>query len=187
MPKKSKNKTRKIKKMQGGHLMLFEQYNKIPNTYSNEYKEAAGRQQVKYGKTKAGKPIYQIHPLKKILPPFWITYGGNLTGRLIIEFKFKEWPNDSKLPFAETVSIIGILDDSILIKTLLKHYQVDRKDFSNKLEINHFEKSIERKNLKDLTIFSIGSLSASICFAISILPSILPSALPFSSALSISF
>jgi hypothetical protein len=24
-------------------------------------------QQVKYGKTKAGKPIYQIHPLKKIL------------------------------------------------------------------------------------------------------------------------
>jgi len=50
MPKKSKNKTRKTKKMQGGHLMLFEQYNKIPNTYSNEYKEAAGRQQVKYGK-----------------------------------------------------------------------------------------------------------------------------------------
>ena len=33
-------------------------------------------QQVKYGKTKAGKPIYQIHPLKKILPPFWITYGN---------------------------------------------------------------------------------------------------------------
>ena len=33
-------------------------------------------QQVKYGKTKAGKPIYQIQPLKKILPPFWITYGG---------------------------------------------------------------------------------------------------------------
>jgi len=112
-------------------------------------------QQVKYGKTKAGKPIYQIHPLKKILPPFWITYGGNLTGRLVIEFKFKEWPNDSKLPFAETVSIIGILDDSILIKTLLKHYQVDRKDFLNKLEINDFEKSIKRKDLKDLTIFSI--------------------------------
>ena len=50
------------------------------------------------------------------------------------------------------------------MKTLLKHYQVDRKDFLNKLEINDFEKSIKRKDLKDLTIFlslDVTSISSS--------------------------
>lgn len=113
-------------------------------------------QQVKYGKTKAGKPIYQIHPLKKILPPFWITYGGKLTGRIIIQFKFKEWPEDSKLPFAEIISILGLYEDTDITNILLYHYQVDRKPFIKKLpEINQFEKELVRRNLTDLTIFSI--------------------------------
>ena len=118
-------------------------------------------QQVKYGKTKAGKPIYQIHPLKKLLPPFWITYGGNCIGKIIIQFKFRDWENDSKLPFAETISIIdSIKDDNInkntLIKTLLFHHQIERKPFIKKNPIlNNFEIGIKRQNLKDLTIFSI--------------------------------
>ena len=91
-------------------------------------------QQVKYGKTKAGKPIYQIHPLKKILPPFWITYGGRLTGRIVIQFKFKEWNDDSKLPFGEIVSVLGNYEDSLLTKLLLAHYQIERKEFKNILE-----------------------------------------------------
>lgn len=123
-------------------------------------------QQVKYGKTKAGKPIYQIHPLKKILPPFWITYGGKLTGRIIIQFKFKDWPEDSKLPFAEIISILGIYsplglyelgyEENNLTNILLYHYQVERKPFIKKLpELNQFEKELVRKKLHDLTIFSI--------------------------------
>jgi exoribonuclease R len=118
-------------------------------------------QQVKYGKTKAGKPIYQIHPLKKILPPFWITYGGKLTGRIIIQFKFKEWSEDSKLPFGEIISILGVYsplgyEDTNLINVLLYHYQVERKPFVKKLpELNDFEKELVRKKLNDLTIFSI--------------------------------
>jgi hypothetical protein len=118
-------------------------------------------QQVKYGKTKAGKPIYQIHPLKKILPPFWITYGGKLTGRIIIQFKFKEWSEDSKLPFGEIISILGVynplgFEDTNLINVLLYHYQVERKPFVKKIpELNDFEKELVRRNLTDLTIFSI--------------------------------
>ena len=113
-------------------------------------------QQVKYGKTKAGKPIYQIHPLKKLLPPFWITYGGKLMGRIIIQFKFKDWPEDSKLPFAEIISILGVYEDTNLINILLYHHQVERKPFIKKNpEINQFEKEVKRKNLKDLIIFSI--------------------------------
>jgi exoribonuclease R len=118
-------------------------------------------QQVKYGKTKAGKPIYQIHPLKKILPPFWITYGGKLTGRIIIQFKFKEWAEDSKLPFGEIISILGVYsplgyEDTNFINVLLYHYQVERKPFVKKIpELNDFEKELVRRKLKDLTIFSI--------------------------------
>ena len=111
-------------------------------------------QQVKYGKTKAGKPIYQIHPLKKILPPFWITYGGRLTGRIIIQFKFKEWNDDSKLPFGEIISVLGNYEESLLTKLLLAHYQIERKEFKNINQINK-EETITRKNLKDLYIFSI--------------------------------
>ena len=113
-------------------------------------------QQIKYGKTKSGKPIYQIHPLKKILPPFWITYGGKLTGRIIIQFKFRDWPKDSKLPFAEIVSILGSYEETKLDTVLLYHYQIERKPFIKKNpEINEYEKKLERKNLKDLNIFSI--------------------------------
>ena len=65
-------------------------------------------QPVKYGKTKSGKSIYQIKPIKKILPPFWITYGGKLQGRIIISFKFKEWNDDSKSPFGEIIKVIGV-------------------------------------------------------------------------------
>ena len=113
-------------------------------------------QPVKFGKTKNGKPIYQIKPIKKILPPFWITYGGKLQGRIIISFKFKEWTDDSKSPFGEIIKIIGLVDDSNLSETLLSHYEIDRKSFAkNELKLNEFESTIIRKDLKDLNIFSI--------------------------------
>ena len=88
-------------------------------------------QPVKFGKTKSGKPIYQIKPIKKILPPFWITYGGKLQGRIIISFKFKEWNDDSKSPFGEIIKVIGLVDDSNLFETLLTHYEIDRKPFKS--------------------------------------------------------
>jgi len=132
---------------------IIDYINKEDTTYIGILSTA---QQVKYGKTKAGKPIYQIRPIKKILPPFWITYGGKLTGKIIIQFKFKDWNDDSKLPFGEIVSVLGNLDNSILLKTLSYHYQVERKDFKNIIDsINQEESNIIRKNLKDLYIFSI--------------------------------
>ena len=112
-------------------------------------------QPVKFGKTKSGKPIYQIKPLKKILPPFWITYAGKLQGRVIIAFKFRDWNDDSKLPFGEIIDIIGIQNDSILTKTLLQHYEIDRKNFKKEIEINPHENKIIRKDLTHLDIFSI--------------------------------
>lgn len=128
-------------------------YFKINNSFVGILSTA---QQVKYGKTKAGKSIYQIHPLKKMLPPFWITYGGKLIGRIIIQFKFKDWSDDSKLPFAEIISILGGYEETNLINILLFHHQVERKAFINKnTEMNQFEKEVKRKNLTDLTIFSI--------------------------------
>ena len=113
-------------------------------------------QPVKFGKTKSGKPIYQIKPIKKILPPFWITYGGKLQGRIIISFKFKEWNDDSKSPFGEIIKIIGLVEDSNLSETLLTHYEIDRKPFksSNILE-NEYESKIIRRDMKHLDIFSI--------------------------------
>ena len=112
-------------------------------------------QPVKYGKTKSGKPIYQIKPIKKILPPFWITYGGKLQGRIIISFKFKEWNDDSKSPFGEIIKVIGLVDESNLSETLLNHYEIDRKVFKNTIILNEFESKITRKDLKHLDIFSI--------------------------------
>lgn len=112
-------------------------------------------QPVKLGKTKGGKNIYQIKPIKKIFPPFWITYGGKLTGKLIINFKFKEWSHDDKLPFGEIIEVIGILNDSLLTKTLILHHQIDRKKFKNNLKVNENESNIIRKNLSHLEIFSI--------------------------------
>jgi exoribonuclease R len=115
-------------------------------------------QPVKFGKTNSGKPIYQIKPFKKILPPFWITYAGKLKGRIIIAFKFRDWKDDSKLPFGEIVEIIGIQDDSILTKTLMQHYEIDRKNFKKVIQLNSNETQIIRKDLKHLDVFSIDPL-----------------------------
>jgi exosome complex exonuclease DIS3/RRP44 len=112
-------------------------------------------QPVKFGKTKSGKSIYQIKPIKKILPPFWITYGGKLQGRIIISFKFKEWNDDSKSPFGEIIKVIGLVDESNLSETLVTHYEIDRKVFKNTIILNEFESKITRKDLKHLDIFSI--------------------------------
>jgi exoribonuclease R len=111
-------------------------------------------QQVKLGKSKSGKPIFQIQPFKKIYPPFWITYGGQLKGKIIIAFKFKDWPDDSKLPFAESRIIIGTTNDSKMFDILTHHYQLGPmtkipKTFSENCE------NFERKDLSDLDIFSI--------------------------------
>jgi exoribonuclease R len=132
-----------------------EQCLQIIQEYTNIVGILSTSQQVKYGKTNNGKPIYQIKPIKGILPPFWITYGGKLQGKILINFKFKNWPSDSKLPFGEIIDIIGLADDNNLSKALIFHYQVQRKNFKNIPSINEYESKIVRKDLRNLDIFSI--------------------------------
>jgi len=110
-------------------------------------------QQVKYGKSKSGKPIFQVNPLDKSLPSFWITYGGKQQGKLVVTFKFKEYI-EKTLPFAELHSVIGLADETSLTKALMFHHQINRKELS-KLSINPLESTIIRKNLKELFVFSI--------------------------------
>jgi exoribonuclease R len=111
-------------------------------------------QPIKFGKTKSGKAIYQIKAFKTIFPPFWITYGGRLEGKILIAFKFKEWKEEDKLPFAEIVEVLGLYDEKLLSKALLYHYEIDRKNFKGNM-INLNEKNIIRKDLRKLFIFSI--------------------------------
>jgi len=129
-------------------LLIIKEYTNIVGILSTA-------QQVKYGKTNNGKPIYQIKPIKSILPPFWITYGGKLQGKILINFKYKNWPDDSKLPFGEIIDIIGLADDNNLSKALLYHYQIHRKTFKNNCLLNDNESKIVRKDLRHLDIFSI--------------------------------
>ena len=114
-------------------------------------------QPVKFGKTNLGKPIYLIKPIKSILPPFWITYGGKLKGQIIIHFKFKEW-NDTSLPFGETINVIGNVEEANLINTLIYHYNIERKEFKSLANKNPLEDLILRKDLTHLNIFSIDPL-----------------------------
>jgi hypothetical protein len=132
-----------------------EQCLQIIKEYTNIVGILSTAQQVKYGKTNNGKPIYQIKPIKSILPPFWITYGGKLQGKILINFKYKNWPDDSKLPFGEIIDIIGLADDNNLSKALLYHYQIHRKTFKNNCFLNENEAKIVRKDLRHLDIFSI--------------------------------
>jgi len=51
---------------------------------------------------------------------------------------------------------LGSYEETKLDTILLYHYQIERKPFIKKNpEINEYEKKLERKNLKDLNIFSI--------------------------------
>lgn len=112
-------------------------------------------QQVKYGKTSNGKPIFQLNPLDYTLPNFWITYGGSLQGKLVIIFKFKEY-KEGTLPFGEIYDIIGLATEENLTKALIYHYQINRKNFKLKdYKLNENEKTIIRKDLTYLNIFSI--------------------------------
>jgi exoribonuclease R len=112
-------------------------------------------QQVKYGKTSNGKPIFQINPLDHKLPNFWITYGGSLKGKIIIIFKFKEY-KEGTLPFGEIYDIIGLASEENLTKALIFHYGINRKNFKLiDYKLNENEKNINRKNLSHLNIFSI--------------------------------
>lgn len=112
-------------------------------------------QQVKYGKTSNGKPIFQINPLDHNLPNFWITYGGTLKGKIILIFKFKEY-KEGTLPFGEIYDIIGLATEENLTKALIYHYQINRKNFKLKdYKLNENEQTINRKDLSHLNIFSI--------------------------------
>ena len=112
-------------------------------------------QQVKYGKTSNGKPIYQVNPLDKNLPNFWLTYGGSLKGKIIIVFKFKQY-KEGTLPFGEIYNIIGLATDENLTKALMYHYQINRKCLKLTDPIlNSNEINIIRKDLTHLNIFSI--------------------------------
>jgi exoribonuclease R len=112
-------------------------------------------QQVKYGKTSNGKPIFQINPLDSKLPNFWITYGGSLKGKIVLIFKFKEY-KEGTLPFAEIYDIIGLATEENLTKALIFHYEINRKHFKlSEYKLNDNEKNINRKDLSHLNVFSI--------------------------------
>lgn len=112
-------------------------------------------QQVKYGKTSNGKPIYQVKPLDNKLPNFWLTYGGSLKGKIIVVFKFKQY-KEGTLPFGEIYNIIGLATDENLAKALMFHYQINRKTLKSlELKNNPKEETIKRKDLKNLFTFSI--------------------------------
>lgn len=113
-------------------------------------------QQVKYGKTSSGKPIYMIKPIDKSLPSFWMTFGSHQKGKLVVLFKYSEKlsTNKNTLPFGELYRIIGPATDN-LITALLYNHQIFRKDLKIKLTINPQELNIKRKDLTDLNIFSI--------------------------------
>lgn len=112
-------------------------------------------QQVKYGKTSNGKPIFQVKPLDSKLPNFWLTYGGSLKGKIVVVFKFKQY-KEGTLPFGEIYNIIGLATDENLAKALMYHYQINRKCLkSTELNLNSNETIITRKDLTQLDIFSI--------------------------------
>ena len=111
-------------------------------------------QQVKYGKTSNGKPIYQIKPLDNKLPNFWITYAGTLKGKIIIVFKFKSY-KEGTLPFGKIYNIIGLATNDNLAKALMYHYNINRKVFKSDIKLNCNENKITRKDLTHLNIFSI--------------------------------
>ncbi len=112
-------------------------------------------QQVKYGKTSNGKPIYQVKPLDNKLPNFWLTYGGSLKGKIIVVFKFKQY-KEGTLPFGEIYNIIGLATDENLAKALMFHYQINRKALKSfELKTNSKEENIKRKDLIPLFTFSI--------------------------------
>jgi len=103
-------------------------------------------QQVKYGKTSSGKPIFQINPLDYQLPNFWITYGGTLKGKIILIFKFKEY-KEGTLPFGEIYDIIGLATEENLTKSLIYHYEINRKNFKLKdYKLNENEMAAMQKS-----------------------------------------
>lgn len=111
-------------------------------------------QQVKFGKTKSGNTIYQVTTFDPSLPYFLVPYGGKLTGKIIVVFKFKDWA--SSLPLGEIVNVIGLYDDSNLITSLQYINSVYRKNIfkSPQPNLNPVEVDIKRPTVTS-TIFSI--------------------------------
>lgn len=111
-------------------------------------------QQVKFGKTKSGNTIYQVTTFDPSLPYFLVPYGGKLTGKIIVVFKFKDWA--SSLPSGEIVNVIGPYDDSNLIISLQYINSVYRKNMfkSPQPNLNPVEVDIKRPTVNS-TIFSI--------------------------------
>jgi exoribonuclease R len=110
-------------------------------------------QTCRYGKSKSGKVIYSVKPLQYNLPNFLITYGGKLKGQLIVRFKFLHW--DKKLPTGEIISVIGLKEETNIIKTLMYHYQIYPKPHRFLCTENIFENNIKRKDLLYLHTLSI--------------------------------
>jgi hypothetical protein len=108
--------------------------------------------QIKYGKNKSGKIIYQVKTFNKKLPLFLVSYNGKLKGKIIICFKFKNWNN--KLPSGEIINVIGLMNENNLINTLQYIYEINRKNFSNDIIFNELEYHINRPFI-DKYIFSI--------------------------------
>lgn len=109
-------------------------------------------QQVKFGKSSSGATIYQVTPFNPVLPYFLVSYGGKLTGKIIVTFKFKEWTKG--LPRGEIVQVIGPYNSENLIPTLQYNYQVYRKECKIKPCVNPFELSLHRTNIVEC-VFSI--------------------------------
>ena len=118
-------------------------------------------QQVKFGKTKSGNTIYQVTTFDPNLPYFLISYGGKLSGKIIITFKFKDW--DNTLPKGEIVNVIGLYNESNLVTTLQHINGVYRKNIfkSPEYKLNEYEscdygyESNTKRKLINTTIFSI--------------------------------
>lgn len=104
----------------------------------------------RFGKNKKGNIIYYIKPLNTKLPGFMISYGGKLTGKLAIRFKYSSWTN--KLPSGEIIDIIGSYSDENLFNILMYHHNIYPKKL--KYQENESEKKLQRKEYQE-NIFSI--------------------------------
>lgn len=105
----------------------------------------------KFGKNSKGNTLYSVTPLDMTLPNFIISYGGKLKGKIALKFKFVSW--EDKLPKGEIVEVLGLFNQDNMINILLNHYNIFPKKI--KIEESNYEKSISRKDLRKLELFSI--------------------------------
>lgn len=132
--------------------ILDEDYKILSSEVRNNYLVGtfSTSQTQRFGKNKKGNIIYLIKPINSKIPGFMVSYGGKLTGKLAIRFKFTEWKN--KLPSGEIIDIIGNYTEENLINILMYHHNVYPKKI--KYEGNNIDNNLVRKEL-DFNVFSI--------------------------------